>query len=157
MSLIIEMASIEDAESILALQKLAYRSEAELYNDFEIEPLVQSLEGIRQQFGDHVFLKALEDGIIIGSVRGKLVEGICHIGKLIVHPDYQNRGIGKQLMRELESYFNAARRYDLFTGHRSEKNLQLYMKQGYTPFKTTVIDDNLSLVYLYKTNGNSHL
>ena len=39
----IEPAMIEDAAEILALQKLAYRSEAEIYNDFSIQPLLQTL------------------------------------------------------------------------------------------------------------------
>ncbi len=39
----IERAIISDAEEILSLQKLAYRSEAEIYNDFNIPPLVQTL------------------------------------------------------------------------------------------------------------------
>lgn len=36
---IIEKASINDAEEILRLQKLAYISEAEIYDDFNIQPL----------------------------------------------------------------------------------------------------------------------
>ena len=42
--MIIEQASAEDAAEILALQKLAYRSEAELYDDYTIPPLTQTLE-----------------------------------------------------------------------------------------------------------------
>jgi hypothetical protein len=37
----IERATISDAREILALQKLAYPSEVEIYNDFEIPPDVQ--------------------------------------------------------------------------------------------------------------------
>ena len=40
----IEIAMIQDAEEILALQKLAYRSEAEIYEDYSIAPLIQTLE-----------------------------------------------------------------------------------------------------------------
>jgi hypothetical protein len=46
--LIIEEATVSDAEEILALQKLAYQSEAEIYNDFGIPPLVQTLEAWRK-------------------------------------------------------------------------------------------------------------
>lgn len=41
---IITAASPADAAAILALQKLAYQSEARLYNDFSIPPLLQTLE-----------------------------------------------------------------------------------------------------------------
>ncbi|WP_198936768.1 hypothetical protein [Domibacillus epiphyticus] len=40
----IKQASNQDAEEILALTKLAYMSEAEIYNDYTIHPLTQTLE-----------------------------------------------------------------------------------------------------------------
>ena len=141
-----------DAEEILALQKLAYISEAEICNDYTIEPLTQSLEDIQEQFKDHVFIKAVMEGVIVGSVRGYLKERTCHVGKLIVHPDYQNIGIGKKLMSEIESVFKTALRYELFTGSRSEKNIRLYEKLGYKIFKTSTINTKLSLVFLEKLN-----
>ncbi|MGM0884891.1 MAG: GNAT family N-acetyltransferase [Bacillota bacterium] len=150
MKVIIERAYVSDAEEILSLQKLAYTSEAAIYNDYAIEPLVQSLKEVQEQFKDHVFQKAFFEGTIVGSVRGWLKEGTCYIGKLIVHPNYQNMGIGKQLMSEIESFFNVSLRFELFTGNKSEKNLQLYKKLGYKIFKTETINENLSIVYLEK-------
>ena len=38
----IKRAVLADAAEILSLQRLAYRSEAEIYNDYNIEPLTQS-------------------------------------------------------------------------------------------------------------------
>ena len=119
----IERAMISDAEEILSLQKLAYRSEAEIYNDFNIPPLVQTLESIEKDFENQYFLKAVMDGKIIGSVREYTKEGTCYIGRLIVHPDFQNRGIGTDLMNEIERIFNTCRRCELFTGDKSERNL----------------------------------
>ena len=46
----IERATIDDAQEILVLQKLAYTSKAEIYDDFTIEPLHQTLEEIRAEF-----------------------------------------------------------------------------------------------------------
>lgn len=146
----IEIATIQDAQSILALQKLAYVSEAEIYNDFNIDPLTQTSDSLCNDFRKQVFLKALVNDRIVGSVRGYLGDGTCHIGRLIVHPDYQNRGIGKQLMSEIESFFKNATRYELFTGHRSERNLYLYQKLGYSTHKTERVNDNLVLVFLEK-------
>ena len=39
----------DDAEAILALQKLAYASEARRYDDWTIPPLVETLDSVRQQ------------------------------------------------------------------------------------------------------------
>jgi len=146
----IERAAIFDAEEILALQKLAYRSEAEIYNDFNIPPLVQTLEGIGKDFEDQFFLKAIMNGRIIGSVRACTREGTCYIGRLIVHPDLQNRGIGTRLMNEIEMIFKSCKRFELFTGDRSERNLYLYQKLGYNIFKTAKITDQTNIVFLEK-------
>ncbi len=124
-----------------------------MYDDFAIESLVQSLEKVQEQFENHVFLKAVIEESIVGSVRGQLKEGNCHIGKLIVHPNYQNMGIGKLLMSEIESFFNLCLRYELFTGNISEKNVRLYEKIGYQIFKIEKINANLSMVYLEKHNS----
>ena len=146
----IERAMIYDAEEILILQKLAYRSEAEIYNDFNIPPLVQTLESIEKDFENQYFLKAVMDGKIIGSVRAYTKEGTCYIGRLIVHPDFQNRGIGTDLMNEIERIFNTCRRFELFTGDKSERNLYFYQKLGYKIFKKAKITDQTIIVFLEK-------
>jgi hypothetical protein len=64
--------SIQDAKSILALQKLAYASEAEIYDDFDIDPLTQAPDALHRDLRNHVFLKASMSGRILGSVRGYL-------------------------------------------------------------------------------------
>ena len=120
----IETAVVEDAQAILTLQKLCYQSEAAIYNDYHIPPLTQTLEELRSEFRSHVFLKALNNGDIVGSVRACLEGDTCLIGRLIVHPDFQNRGIGTELMRSIERRFPDTHRYELFTGNRSKKKHQ---------------------------------
>jgi len=146
----IDRATVADAEEILSLQKLAYRSEAEIYDDFNIPPLLQTPEEIKKDFENQTFLKATLDGKIRGSVRAFIKEGTCYIGRLIVHPDFQNRGMGKELMQRIEEIFKEAQRFELFTGHRSEKNLHLYRKLGYEISKTVKANDRLNMVYLEK-------
>jgi ribosomal protein S18 acetylase RimI-like enzyme len=143
-------ACIEDAEEILALQKLAYLSEAEIIGDYAIPPLRQTLDEIRAEFERQVFWKVESEGRIIGSVRGTLDGGTCYIGKLIVHPDDQNQGLGTALLRAAEGAFPMAERFELFTGERSAKNLHLYRKAGYRVFRSQVVSPTLTLVYLEK-------
>jgi ribosomal protein S18 acetylase RimI-like enzyme len=147
---VIRKAAVENAEEILDLQKLAYQSEAAIYDDYNIPPLTQSLEEIRDDFENMVFLVAEINGKIIGSVRAFAKSGTCHIGRLIVHPDYQNQGIGTQLLSKIEEMFSKSRRFELFTGHRSEKNLYLYQKLGYNTFREETVTKELKLVYLEK-------
>jgi ribosomal protein S18 acetylase RimI-like enzyme len=143
-------AGIEDAASILELQKLAYLSEAEIYDDFSIPPLVQTSEEIKKEFGEKTVLKAIIDNRLVGSVRAREQDGTCHIDRLIVHPKYQDNGIGKRLMAEIETVFPSAKRFELFTGHKSERNLYLYRKLGYQTFKQKPFNEKLSFVFLEK-------
>ena len=146
----IENATVADAEQILELQKLAYISEAEIYSDYNIPPLIQTLEEIMKEFDEQLFLKATIDNKFIGSVRAYLQNGSCFIGRLIVHSNHQNRGIGTKLMCEIENRFSHANRFELFTGHRSEQNIRFYKKQGYNIIGIEQINDNLKFVYLEK-------
>jgi ribosomal protein S18 acetylase RimI-like enzyme len=127
----IARATVDDAEEILKLQKLAYRSEAEIYGDYDIPPLTQTIEDIRDQFRNHIILKAVCGRVIVGTVRAYEGNGTCHIGRLAVRPDSQNQGIGNALMKAIEAYYNPEH-FELFTGSKSEKNIYLYKKLGYT-------------------------
>ncbi|WP_083485102.1 GNAT family N-acetyltransferase [Paenibacillus ihumii] len=147
----ITIAEKADLQPILLLQYEAYKSEAQIYDDDRIPPLTQTLEDLVEESSSHTILKAvLGDGQIIGSARAREGNGTCYIGKIIVHPDYQNRGIGTALIRELERVFAHCARIELFTGHLSERNLYLYQKLGYNIFRTEPIHERLNLVYLEK-------
>jgi ribosomal protein S18 acetylase RimI-like enzyme len=146
----IRKAKKTELAEVLALQKQAYQSEAELYSDFSIPPLTQTLESLESEFEQGLVLVAVEDGGILGSVRATLKNGICHIGKLIVHPSSQGRGIGTQLMNNIENNFADAAAFEVFTGMRSEGNLRLYRRLGYRDSDKKFINENLSLIFLRK-------
>lgn len=159
----IKQALLGDADMILQLQIQAYLSEAEIYNDYGIPPLIQSFNEIKQEFSQQVFLKAIgreeaeAEGdpamMIVGSVRAYLERGTAHIGRLIVKPEYQNKGIGTKLMQAIEQHFKFANRYELFTGHKSARNLHLYQKLGYYEFKRVPVKESLTMVFLEKYNN----
>lgn len=156
--MIIKRAELYDLKEILELQKIAYKSEAEIYNDIAIPPLIQTLEEINDEFTSNVFLKAIEKEKIIGSVRGTLINSkTCYIGRLIVHPDFQNQGIGTKLMEKIEKIFNECERFELMTGHKSAKNIKLYKKLNYNKYNVEKLTENLNLVYLEKLNKNVKL
>lgn len=46
-------ATKKDAEEILKLQKLAYISEAKIYNDYSIPPLTQTLPEVIDELTNH--------------------------------------------------------------------------------------------------------
>lgn len=141
-------AGKEDLPEILALQKLAYQSEAAI-NGPDIQPLRQTLSEVEAEFDKQTFLKASRGGEIIGSVRAYVKDGTCFVGKLIVHPDYRGIGLGSRLLSAAEVLFPETVRSELYTSEKSESNLRFYAKCGYKPFKTGHID-GLNFVFLEK-------
>ena len=99
----IQKACWRDVREILALQYIAYQSEAALLNNDDIPPLKQTVSNVEKEYDAGTVLKALDDtGAIIGSVRAYRESGTVYICKLIVHPAYRCMGIGTPLMREIE-------------------------------------------------------
>ncbi len=143
-------AIIDDAEEILELQKLAYQIEAKRYNNFEIPALKQTRKELENQFKDHIILKAVSNGKIIGTVRAYEKDGTCFIGRLAVQPEIQNQGLGAALMKEIENYYTP-KRYEIFVGTESENNIHLYKKVGYSIYKTEIYGcGDISVYYMEK-------
>lgn len=145
----ISQATYDDLPDILTLQYLAYQSEAVLLQNSAIPPLTQTLESVREEFARGTILKAIEDGSIVGSVRAYEQDGTVFVGKLIVHPSHQGKGIGSALLLALEEVYPGAR-FELFTSSKSERNIRLYERLGYRRFAERQAAPNLTFVYLEK-------
>lgn len=150
---VVEIAGKEDLEEILALQKLAFYDEAVRRNDFTIKPMSQTIDELEKEYSDprqaEIFLKIVLDRRIVGSVRAYEKEGTCHIGRMIVHPDYKRRGYGSLLMKAIETCFKGAR-YELFTAAESAGNIRFYESLGYRIYQKREGPGNIMFVCLEK-------
>lgn len=148
--MIICKAEKQDLEEILRLQYLAYQSEAELLNDYTIQPLTQTLEELIKEYEKGAIYKAVDDkGQIIGSVRGYVRDNTLYVGKLMVNPSCRGCGIGTSLLKALEADHKEFRK-ELFTTDRSLRNLSLYEKNGYSRFMVKAATQEYNFVYLEK-------
>jgi GNAT superfamily N-acetyltransferase len=146
----IRSAQANGAEELLALQKAAFLSEAMLYGMDAVPAMLENLEQMREALRGHLFLKAVDQGRIAGSVRTNLDGGTCRIGRLVVAPDLQRQGIGSRLMAAIEARFPGAEHYEIFTGHKSEGNLRLYRRLGYEEYLAQQVRPGLTVVFMRK-------
>ena len=73
---------------------------------------------------------AIEHGTVIGFGRIIGDEGLYfYIQDLIVHPEFQAKGLGKLLMKELMSYITADTKTGAFVGLMAAKGLEKYYEQ----------------------------
>lgn len=147
----IERAGVADAGQILTAQRAAYVTEAQRHGDPFLPPLVESLDQLRKAIGESIVLKATAGARLVGAVRGRFNDRTCLVGRLVVVPDLQGRGIGSALLRAIEA--EAAGRADacvLFTGHLSDGNIRLYRRLGYAETHRERVADHLTIVHMRK-------
>jgi ribosomal protein S18 acetylase RimI-like enzyme len=150
-TIVIERASADDAAAIYALQRLAYLSEAAIYDDYTIVPLVETLDEAGAGLAAATCaLKAVRGGRIVGAVRATRQGDAWEVARLMVHPVEQNRGLGTRLMQAIEAAAPLGARCVLFTGHESNRNLHLYRKLGYREVRREPVHERLTFVHLEK-------
>lgn len=79
MKLNFEEGTPKEVQEILDLQKQAYQSESEIYNDYTIPPLTQSLSEIEKDFKDPYFFVVKDKDRIVGRIKVKVHDNIARI------------------------------------------------------------------------------
>jgi len=144
-------ADAVDAGEILVLQRAAYVTEAQIYGEPYLPPLVQTLEDLRRELATTLSLKATLGHRIVGAIRGRVEGDTCHVGRLIVAPDLQNRGIGSSLLAAFEAQVaDRVDRFELFTGSLSLANIRLYERFGYQELRRERMSSRVQLLFMDK-------
>ncbi len=144
-------ATEEDAGEIYTLQLAAFLSEARIYDDLTIPPLAEDPAAGVARLKQGGVLKAVAGTRIVGSVQLTVDGSVGHIGRLIVAPDWQGRGLGARLLRVAERLAPAdVTSYELDTGAESDRNLGLYQKAGYREARRQQQTAKVELVVLTK-------
>jgi len=137
---VIRSARAEELGDVLELQRRAFAAVAERVGDMEIAPMVQTMPDIIREFESGIVLVYEQGGRIVGSVRAQVRDSVAHVGRLIVDPRWQHRGIGTRLMRELENRVEGCASYELFTGEEFPELVRLYKALGYRVVGTVLMD-----------------
>jgi tRNA (guanine37-N1)-methyltransferase len=124
-----------DAGELYTLQRACWLQELEANPGVEIPALRESLDDVRRGLGEWTVMVAREpsSGRLVGAVRGRVdSHGEWDIGRVMVAPDLQGRGLGRALLELVEALAPAdVTTYVLFTGAGSTDNLRMYRKAGF--------------------------
>jgi ribosomal protein S18 acetylase RimI-like enzyme len=137
------------AGDLLTVQRAAYVSEAQLYDDPWLPALEQTLAQLVEELACSRCISAWAGSRLVGAVRTREEGSTLFIGRLVVVPDLQGRGIGQQLLAAAEDGSELPEA-TLFTGHLSEDNLRLYRRHGYEERRREEVRPGLELVHLVK-------
>jgi tRNA (guanine37-N1)-methyltransferase len=121
-----------DAGEILTLQRACWVQEAVANDSLAIPALHESLADVEESLRvwDNYVVRVA--GRLVGAVRGRLDGEAWDIGRLMVAPDLQGRGLGRVLLEHIQAVAPAAATsYVLFTGVASAENQRMYKKAGF--------------------------
>ena len=144
-------ASPLDAGEILTVQRAAFVTEAQVYGDPSIPPLIQTLSDLERELRAGTALKALVGPRLVGAIRGRTEGHTFHVGRLAVAPDMQGRGIGTRLLADLEKQVALdVARFELSIGSLSLPHLRIFERSGYHEFRRERMHSNLEWVFMEK-------
>lgn len=130
----LESLTAAAAGELLTLQQAAYLTEARAHQNFDLPPLLDTLEHVRAAIADpSTTVWGFRDGgRLVASVRMRVDGPVGEVGRLAVVPDRQGEGLGTALLTAAEEATPPeVTVFRLCTGERSAGPLYLYGKLGY--------------------------
>ena len=122
-----------DVGELFTLQRACWVQEQHDNPGVEIPALAESLADVEAWTRTDTVLVARSAGRLVGAVRGRAGDdGTWDIGRLMVAPDLQGRGLGRELLGLIEEAApETTTGFALFTGAGSARNQRMYKKAGY--------------------------
>jgi len=125
-----------DAGELFTLQRACWVQELQANPGVPIPALEETFGDLQGWIGTDTVIVVRAAGRLVGAVRARLhrrPEGdLWDIGRLMVAPDLQGRGLGRQLLERVEALApDSATGFELFTGAGSARNQKMYRKAGY--------------------------
>ena len=133
----VRLATPADAGEILTLQLACWVAEQQANPGVEIHAQHETLEDVRRWLGQWTVIVRRREGRLVAAARGRVERGGEHagtwdVGRLMVAPDLQGHGLGRDMLERIEAAAPVdVATYVLFTGAGSAANLRMYKKAGY--------------------------
>jgi tRNA (guanine37-N1)-methyltransferase len=130
-------ATASDVGELVTLQRACWVSEAHANETLEIPPLLEGVEEVARSLSDWQTWVVRSGGRLVGAVRARSGADDpqrWEIGRLMVAPDLQGRGLGRALLEFAEGVAApGTTTFWINTGMASAANLRRYRRAGYRP------------------------
>ncbi|HEY8024837.1 MAG TPA: GNAT family N-acetyltransferase [Burkholderiaceae bacterium] len=146
----ISRAALEDAPTILAMQRRAFAEEGRLCGSMDILPLAEPLAAIAEHIAHHTAFVARIGQDIVGAIRGVAADGVCTIRGLCIEPAHHGCGMGSALLAALEAAHPEVARFALTTNTVMPLNVRFYERHGYHVRELTRVPVNIVLAQMEK-------
>lgn len=155
----VDIRRAESAELpvLLGVQHRAFLRVAAQYglDPSDLSPIRETLDDLLALPSETVFMVAVVEGRIVGTVRAIPGPECIDIGRLAVEDGFEGQGIGRALMEFVHGHFGDDACYRLFTGERAERPLRLYRSLGYVHAGQETSPSGIPLVYLERHGGRT--
>jgi tRNA (guanine37-N1)-methyltransferase len=132
LALDVSPATRGDAGELFTLTRACWLQELWANPGVRIPALEESFDDFLGSFDDWTTFVARAGGRLVGSSRGRAEGDVWDVGRVMVAPDLQGRGLGRYLLTLVEEAAPAeVTSYQLFTGAGSVDNIRMYKKAGY--------------------------
>lgn len=154
MDIKLQRATVNDANTILEMQKEAFAELLAKYQDMETNPGNESIEKVIMRLNQPFtyFYLIQTQAKNVGAIRivDKGENERKRISPLFVLPEFQNMGIAQDAIKSVEK-LHGSENWELDTILQEKGNCYLYEKMGYRKTgKTEKINDKLTLVFYEK-------
>jgi tRNA (guanine37-N1)-methyltransferase len=125
-------ATRADAGELFTLTRACWLQELWANPGVRIPALQESFDDLLASLDEWTTFVARAGGRMVGSARGRAEGEVWDVGRVMVAPDLQGRGLGRHLLTLIEDAApDEVTSYSLFTGAGSTDNIRMYKKAGY--------------------------
>ena len=129
----IEPATKLDAQEISELYNTVWTPYRESFPADLMDNRIPDAGQVATNMENNDYFVIRENNLIIGIVRCQFPHGTCHLDRMVVHPDYQKKGIGKALTQFIIDLAKerGANKVWLDTTPALEGAVKLYLSMGF--------------------------
>ncbi|PFR43554.1 GNAT family N-acetyltransferase [Bacillus thuringiensis] len=149
MILKLNSTSFEVATSILQVQIPAYKVEGDYLNSTAIPRLYDTVNDIQSCV--ETFYGYFFENKLVGFISFAQEEKLIDIHRLVVSPDFLQKGIATKLLIYIFNMFPSSMTYIVQTGKANTPAIALYKKHGFLEVTYTELPDGIVLTQLKKT------